>query len=91
MKITPLGERVLLKPVEVETKTKGGIVLPDTVSKEQPTLGEVIAIGESDKIKGLVVGSKVVYSKYAGTEIKNEGEKYIILEYKEVLAVVENN
>ncbi len=90
MVIKPIGERVLVKPVEIETKTKGGIVLPDTVSKEQPTIGEVIAIGSGEKLEGITVGQKIIYSKYAGTEIKNNGDKFLLINIDDVLAVVES-
>ncbi len=89
MVIKPIGERVLIKPVEVEAKTKGGIVLPDTVSKEQPNIGEVIAVGSGEKVSGITAGDKVIYAKYAGTEIKKDGDKFIILNADDVLAVVE--
>lgn len=90
MKIIPLGERVLVKAVEVETKTKGGIVLPDTVSKEQPTIGEVLAVGEGEKVKSIKAGQKVIYSKYAGNEIKKDGDKFLLLNADDVLAIVED-
>lgn len=90
MVIKPIGERVLVKPVEIETKTKGGIVLPDTVSKEQPTIGEVIAVGSGEKLEGIAVGQKIIYSKYAGTEIKKDGDKFLLLNIDDVLAIVEN-
>lgn len=90
MKITPIGERILVKALEVEVKTKGGIVLPDTVSKEQPTIGEVIAVGDDEKLKKITAGQKVIYAKYSGTEIKKDGEKYLVLNYADVLAIIED-
>ncbi len=63
MKIRPIGDRILVKTVEVETKTKGGLVLPDTVQKEQPTIGEVLGVGDGEKIKNIAVGQKIIYSK----------------------------
>ena len=87
MKIRPLGERVLIKQTKQEEVTKSGIVLPDTVSKEKPIIGEVSAIGES--IKEIKVGDKVIYEKYAGTEVKDNDETYLLLEEKNVLAIVE--
>ena len=87
MKIRPLGERVLIKQTKQEEVTKSGIVLPDTVSKEKPIIGEVTAIGES--IKEIKVGDKVIYEKYAGTEVKDNDETYLLLEEKNVLAIVE--
>ena len=87
MKIRPLGERVLIKQTKQEEVTKSGIVLPDTVSKEKPIIGEVTAVGAS--IKEIKVGDKVIYEKYAGTEVKDNDEVYLLLEEKNVLAIVE--
>ena len=87
MKIRPLGERVLIKQTKQEEVTKSGIVLPDTVSKEKPISGEVTAVGKS--IKEIKVGDKVIYEKYAGTEVKDNDETYLLLEEKNVLAIVE--
>ena len=87
MKIRPLGERVLIKQTKQEEVTKSGIVLSDTVSKEKPIIGEVSAIGES--IKEIKVGDKVIYEKYAGTEVKDNDVTYLLLEEKNVLAIVE--
>ena len=87
MKIRPLGERVLIKQTKQEEVTKSGIVLPDTASKEKPIIGEVTAIGEA--IKEIKIGDKVIYEKYAGTEVKDNEEVYLLLEEKNVLAIVE--
>ena len=89
MKIKPLGDRILIKRTEIEEKTKSGIVLPDTVKKEQPTIGEVIAVGDGKKVEIIKEKEKVIYSKYAGTEIKDNGEIYILLNIEDVLAKVE--
>ncbi len=94
-KIKPLGDRILIKPLEAEEKTKGGIILPDT-AKEKPQEGKVVAIGkgkmlESGKIEPLEVkvGDKVLYGKYSGTEIKLNGEEHLIVKEEDVLAIVE--
>ena len=87
MKIRPLGERVLIKQTKQEETTKSGIVLPDTASKEKPIIGEVTAVGEA--IKEIKIGDKVIYEKYAGTEVKDNDDVYLLLEVKNVLAVVE--
>ncbi len=87
MKIRPLGERVLIKQTKQEEITKSGIVLPDTASKEKPIIGEVTAVG--DAIKEIKIGDKVIYEKYAGTEAKDNDDVYLLLEEKNVLAVVE--
>jgi len=94
MKIRPLADRVVIKIVEAEEKTASGIVLPGT-AKEQPQMAEVIEVGPGGIVDGkevnmeLKVGDKVIYSKYAGTEVKLEGKEYIILRQNEILAVVE--
>lgn len=84
--IKPLGERVVVKPLEEEgQKNIGGILLPE--KKEKPIKGEVIAVGkiENEEIK---VGDKVLYSKYAGTEVELNNEKYLILEKNDILAIL---
>ncbi len=92
IKLQPLGDRILVKPLAKEEVTRGGIVLPDTV-KEKPQEGEVIAVGtgkRSDKGEvipmDIKVGDVVLYAKYGGTEIKLEGEDYMILRESDVLA-----
>lgn len=94
-KIKPLGDRILIKPLEAEEKTKGGIILPDT-AKEKPQEGKVAAIGkgrtlESGKMEPLEVkvGNKVLYGKYSGTEIKIDGEDHLIVKEEDILAIVE--
>jgi len=95
MAVKPLDDRVLVKRGEAEEKTAGGIVLPDT-AKEKPQRGKVIAAGlgkllESGKRgdMSVKVGDEVYYGKYAGTEIKIEGEEYVILKESDVLAIIE--
>jgi len=87
MKIKPLEERIVVKPVEQEQKTKGGIYLPDTASKEKPQQGEVIAVGPD--FKGVEVGDKVLFARYGGTEVKMDEEEYLVLGKDDVLAVLE--
>ena len=87
MKIKPLGKRILIKQTEQEEVTKSGIVLPGTASKEKPIIGEVLAVGK--KIEEVSVGDKVIFEKYAGTEVKDGEETYLILEKDIVLAIVE--
>lgn len=87
--IKPLGERVVIKRAEAEEKTKSGIVLPGQ-AKEQPQMAKVVAVGpgtSEDKME-LKEGDIVVFSKYAGTEIKFEGEEYTIMSQKDILATV---
>lgn len=93
MNLRPLGDRVVIKKVEVEEKTKSGIVLPNS-AKEEPQMAEVVAVGsdilndekKKDQIK---VGDRVIFSKYAGTEVKVDGEELNILKLSDILAVVE--
>jgi chaperonin GroES len=94
MKITPLGDRILVQPSAEPEKTKGGIVLPET-AKEKPQEGKVIAAGEGKKTDdgkviplSLKVGDKVLYGKYSGTEITVEEESYLIIREDDVLAIV---
>lgn len=94
MQITPLGDRILVKPLEAEEKTKGGIILPDT-AKEKPQEGRVVAVGkgkvlEDGKVQPLEVkpGDRILYGKYAGTEIKIEGEEHLIIREEDVLAII---
>ena len=89
MKIRPIGERVLVKPVKVEEKTASGISLPGAGDKERPNMAEVIAIGKGEKLEDIKVGEKVVYSKFSGTEIKDGDEKYLVLNIEDILAIVE--
>ena len=90
MKLLPLGERVVLKPLAAEETTKSGIVLPGS-EKEKPQQAEVVAVGPgTDDVKMEVkVGDKVIYSKYAGTDVKMEDEEYIIVRQSDILAVIE--
>ena len=95
MKITPLHDRILVKRIEEEEKTKGGIIIPDT-AKEKPQEGKVIAVGkgrvlDDGKVQELTVkkGDKVLFSKYAGTEVKLDGEEHVIIREDDVLCVVE--
>lgn len=94
MNIKPLGDRVVIKKLEAEEKTKSGIVLP-TQAKEQPQMAEVVAVGPGGVVDGkevkmeVKVGDRVIFSKYAGTEIKYDGVEYTILEQRNILAIVE--
>lgn len=87
--ITPLHDRVIVKPAEAETKTAGGIIIPDT-AKEKPQRGTVIAAGPGKKDEPMTVknGDTVLYSKYAGTEINLDGEEVLIMRESDILAIV---
>ena len=95
MAFRPLGDRVLVKRVEEESKTKGGIIIPDT-AKEKPQEGEVVAVGpgardDSGKIQPLDVkaGDRILFGKWSGTEVKIDGEDLLIMKESDVLGVVE--
>lgn len=86
MKIEPMGARVLVRPLEKETMTKSGLVLPET-AKEKPQQGVIEALGTAEEMTtALAVGDTVLYAKYTGTEIEIEGTKYLVLEENDVLA-----
>jgi len=96
MNIRPLKDRIVVKPLEGDDKTAGGIILPDT-AKEKPIQGEVMAVGPGKFIESkgdrvpppLTAGDRVIFGKYAGTEVRIDGEDYKILEVKDVLAKFE--
>lgn len=94
MRIKPLGDRVVIKRLEAEETTKSGIVLPGS-AKEKPQEAEVVAVGPGGVVDGkeirmeVKVGDKVLFSKYAGTEVKIDGEDYTILRQNDILAIVE--
>ena len=94
MSIKPLGDRVVIKRLEAEETTKSGIIVTGT-AKERPQEAEVIAVGPGAIVDGkrtemeVKIGDKVLYSKYAGTEVKVDGEEYTILKQEDILAVVE--
>ncbi len=94
MKITPLQDRVLVKRLEEEEKSKGGIIIPDT-AKEKPIEGRIVAVGKGRvKEDGTVIplevkaGNKILFSKYAGTEINIEGEEHLIMREDDILGII---
>ena len=93
MTLVPLGDRVVLKQVEAEETTKSGIVLPGQ-NKEKPQQAEVVAVGPGGMVDGkevtmlVTVGDKVIYSKYAGTEVELDGEEYLVVKQNDILAVI---
>jgi len=94
MNIKPLGDRVVIKKLEAEEKTKSGIVLPSQ-AKEQPQMAEIVAVGPGGVVDGkeikmeVKVGDQVIFSKYAGTEIKYDDQEYTILRQNDILAIVQ--
>ncbi|EGJ48465.1 co-chaperone GroES [Desulfocurvibacter africanus] len=95
MKLKPLHDRVLVKRLESEEVTKGGIIIPDS-AKEKPIKGEVIAVGpgktsdKGEKIKmNVEKGNKVLFNKYAGTEIKVDGDEFLVMREDDILAIIE--
>jgi chaperonin GroES len=95
MKIRPLHDRILIKRLEEEEKSKGGIIIPDT-AKEKPQQGKVIAVGKGKILKdGKIIppdvkeGDKVLFGKYAGTEVKIDGEEHLLIGENDILAVVQ--
>lgn len=90
MTIKPLADRVLVKPMQAEQKV-GGIIIPDTASKEKPIQGTIVAVGNGTKDEEMILkaGDNVLYGKYSGTEVELEGEKFLIMRQSDVLAVIE--
>jgi chaperonin GroES len=95
MKIRPLGDKVLVERVEAQSKTAGGIVLPDT-AKEKPQRGKVISVGEGKMLENgtrkevqVKKGDLVLFTSYAGTEIKIDGKEYLIMDESDIMAVIE--
>ncbi len=96
MKIKPLQDRVLIKRIEEEEKTKGGIIIPDA-AKEKPMEGKVVAVGDGKTLENgtkapltVKVGDKILFGKYSGTEIKVDGEEHLILREDDILAIVKD-
>ncbi len=94
MKIKPLADRVVVKPLEAEEKTKGGLFVPDT-AKERPQQGEIVAVGpgrvtdDGKKVPPEVkVGDKILYGKYSGTEVNYDGTEYLIMRESDVFAII---
>ncbi len=94
MRLRPLGSRVVVRPLQSEEKTPSGIIIPDT-AKEKPKRGEVIAVGSGKRLKNgktvpldVMVGDKVIFSEYAGDEVEVNGEKYLIMDESDILAIV---
>jgi chaperonin GroES len=89
MNIKPLADRVLIEPTAAETRTSGGIIIPDT-AKEKPLQGTIVAVGNGTKDEEMILkpGDQVLYGKYAGTELEHEGTKYLIMRQSDVVAIL---
>ena len=93
-KLIPLADRVIVEPGQVEEKTKGGVILPDSVEKEKPQEAKVIAVGKGKEVGGKIIkpevkiGDRILYKKYSGDEVKINGREVIILESEEILAII---
>ena len=89
MTTQPLADRLLIEPAPAETKTIGGIIIPDT-AKEKPLQGTVVAVGQGTKDEEMFLkeGDQVLYGKYAGTELEHEGKKYLIMRQSDVVAIL---
>jgi chaperonin GroES len=94
LNLKPLGDRVIVRPLPQDEITRGGIILPDT-AKEKPQQGEVVAVGEGKVLENgtkvtmeVKAGDKVLYGKYAGTEVKLEGDEFLIIKESEILAIM---
>jgi len=88
MKVVPLADRVMVKLEKTEAKTAGGIIIPDT-AQEKTQQGVVVEVGDDKDVIKVKAGQKVMYDKYAGTQIKIDGEEYLILKMADIIAVVE--
>lgn len=89
MKVKPLADRILVKIEKTEAKSAGGIIIPDTVNQEKTQTGVVAAVGNDKEKITVSVGQKVMYDKYAGSQLKIDGEEYLILKIADVVAVIE--
>ena len=89
IKLTPLADKVIVQQAEAETKTASGIIIPDT-AQEKPLKGNVVAVGKGTKENPITVkvGDSVLYGKYAGTELKFEGEDFLIMKESDILAII---
>ena len=90
MNIKPIGERVLIKPIKKEEKTKSGILLsPKSSSAERQNQAEVIALGKGEKLEGIKVGDMVIFNRFSGNEIEDGDEKYLVVNAEDILAIIE--
>ncbi|MBL7073865.1 co-chaperone GroES [candidate division KSB1 bacterium] len=89
MRIIPIDDRVVVKPLEEEKRKVGNIIIPDT-AKEKPQMGDVVAVGNDEELKEVVKkGDRIIYAKYGGTDVEIGGEKYLIVKRDDILGIVE--
>jgi chaperonin GroES len=88
MKLQPIGDRILLKVEAAETKTAGGLIIPDT-AQEKTQIGKVVAVGDDKDVIKVKKGDRVMYDKYAGTSVKIDGDDHLVLKMQDIIAVVE--
>lgn len=88
MKLKPLADRVMVKLEKNEAKTAGGIIIPDT-AQEKTQVGQVVAIGDDKDVIKVAVGQKVMYDKYAGTQVKVDGVEHLVLKMADIIAIIE--
>lgn len=89
MSIRPLGNRILIKALKAEEKTSGGIILTLTYSEASPNISEVVAVGNGEKIKDIKIGDHIIHSLYCGTKVKEGNEEYAIIDFDEVLGIID--
>lgn len=89
MSIRPIGNRILIKALKAEERTSGGIILTPSSSKSSPNISEVIALGKGDKIEGIKIGDHVIHSEYSGTKVKDNNEEYTIIEFENILGIID--
>ncbi len=98
MNLKPLGDNVIVKPITEDEMTKAGIVLPDTVDKEKPEKGEIVAVGPGKRLDNgqraemsVKIGDRVMFKKYSPDEIKIEGEEYLVISESDIIAIIHND
>lgn len=89
MIIKPIGKRVLIKPLKAEEKTMGGIILTSSYSQVDSNMGEIVAIGDSNNMKILKIGDKIIHLDNVGTKIKDGNDEYIIIDFEDIIGIIE--
>ncbi|MBC2856510.1 MAG: co-chaperone GroES [Cetobacterium sp.] len=89
MNIKPIGDRILVKVAKKEERTASGIIIAGGTESEKQNIGEIVALGKGQNLIEIKIGEKIIYNKFSGTEVKDNGENYLILNFEDVLAVIE--